>query len=189
MGLTPAVVLCATRGLQRDPQGRIQRRQHIFAKLSRPEVAEAFMSPAPSALLEPLVRAGKLSAEEAALAAHVPVAEDITAEADSGGHTDNRPLAALLPVLLSLRDRLYSSIAFRAPFAWAQRAAWARRRSGRGLLAGRRVCGDRLGKPSRNRAGLAEDGKRMLAEAGLADVMMAPCADMFELGSGCSPAP
>jgi len=31
-------------------------------------------------------------------------------------------------------------------------------------------------------SGLAEDGKRMLAEAGLADVMMAPCADMFELG-------
>jgi len=106
MGLTPAVVRCAAKGLHRDSAGRIQRRHHIFAKLSRPEVAEAFMSPAPPALLEPLVRAGQLSAEEAALAAHVPVAEDITAEADSGGHTDNRPLAALLPVLLALRDRL-----------------------------------------------------------------------------------
>jgi PfaD family protein len=31
-------------------------------------------------------------------------------------------------------------------------------------------------------SGLCDEGKRMLAEAGLADVMMAPCADMFELG-------
>ena len=69
------MVLCAARGLHRDPQGRIQRRQHIFAKLSRPEVAQgSFISPAPPALLDPLVRAGKLTTEEATLAAHVPVA-------------------------------------------------------------------------------------------------------------------
>jgi trans-AT polyketide synthase/acyltransferase/oxidoreductase domain-containing protein len=52
MGLTPAVVRCAAKGLRRDSAGRIQRRHHIFAKLSRPEVAEAFMSPAPATLLE-----------------------------------------------------------------------------------------------------------------------------------------
>jgi NAD(P)H-dependent flavin oxidoreductase YrpB (nitropropane dioxygenase family) len=31
-------------------------------------------------------------------------------------------------------------------------------------------------------AGLCDEGKRMLAEAGLADVIMAPAADMFEMG-------
>jgi len=182
MGLTPAVILCAAKGLHRDPQGRIQRHHHIFAKLSRPEVAEAFMSPAPSALLEPLVRAGKLSAEEAALAAHVPVAEDITAEADSGGHTDNRPLTALVPVLLALRDRLSPHryprpIRVGAAGGLGTPAAVAAAFS---LGAAYVVTG------SVNQAavesGLAEDGKLMLAEAGLADVMMAPCADMFELG-------
>jgi trans-AT polyketide synthase, acyltransferase and oxidoreductase domains len=181
MGLTPAVVRCAAKGLHRDSAGRIQRRHHIFAKLSRPEVAEAFMSPAPAALLEPLVRAGKLSAEEAALAAHVPVAEDITAEADSGGHTDNRPLSALLPVLLALRDRLQQQhrypIRVGAAGGLGTPAAVAAAFS---LGAAYVVTG------SVNQAavesGLAEDGKRMLAEAGLADVMMAPCADMFEMG-------
>ena len=183
MGLPPAVVLCAVKGLHRDPQGRIQRRRHIFAKLSRPEVAEAFMSPAPSALLEPLVRAGKLSAEEAALAAHVPVAEDITAEADSGGHTDNRPLAALLPVLLNLRDRLVQQHRYPRPIrvgAAGGLGTPAAVAAAFSLGAAYVVTG------SVNQAavesGLAEDGKRMLAEAGLADVMMAPCADMFELG-------
>jgi PfaD family protein len=183
MGLTPAVVLCAAKGLHRDPQGHIQRRHHIFAKLSRPEVAEAFMSPAPPALLEPLVRAGKLSAEEAALAAHVPVAEDITAEADSGGHTDNRPLAALVPVLLSLRDRVVQQHRYPRPIrvgAAGGLGTPAAVAAAFSLGAAYVVTG------SVNQAaiesGLAEDGKRMLAEAGLADVMMAPCADMFELG-------
>jgi hypothetical protein len=129
------------------------------------------------------VREGKLGAEEAALAAHVPVAEDITAEADSGGHTDNRPLAALLPVLLALRDRLQRqhryprSIRVGAAGGLGTPAAVAAAFS---LGAAYVVTG------SVNQAalesGLAEDGKRMLAEAGLADVMMAPCADMFELG-------
>jgi PfaD family protein len=183
MGLTPAVVCCSAKGLRRDPEGRIQRHHHIFAKLSRPEVAEAFMSPAPPALLEPLVREGKLDPDEAALAAHVPVAEDITAEADSGGHTDNRPLLALVPVLLALRDRLQERHRFPRPIrvgAAGGLGTPAAVASAFSLGAAYVVTG------SVNQAavesGLAEDGKRMLAEAGLADVMMAPCADMFELG-------
>ena len=33
------------------------------------------------------------------------MADDITVEADSGGHTDNRPLVLLLPTILELRDQ------------------------------------------------------------------------------------
>jgi PfaD family protein len=183
MGLTPAVVRCAATGLHRDGEGRIQRRHHLFAKLSRPEVAEAFISPAPATLLETLVRAGQLSTEEAALAAQVPVAEDITAEADSGGHTDNRPLAVLLPLLLALRDRLSQQHHYPRPIrvgAAGGLGTPAAVASAFSLGAAYVVTG------SVNQAaiesGLADDGKHMLAEAGLADVMMAPCADMFELG-------
>ena len=43
-------------------------------------------------MLRELVERGDLTAPEAELAAEMPVAEDITAEADSGGHTDNRPI-------------------------------------------------------------------------------------------------
>ena len=36
-------------------------------------------------------------------------------EADSGGHTDNRPLLALLPSILALRDELQSRYGFSTP--------------------------------------------------------------------------
>jgi hypothetical protein len=60
----------------------------------------------PAQLLRVLVERGELTAAEAELASRIPIAEDITVEADSGGHTDNRPLTALLPAVLGLRDAL-----------------------------------------------------------------------------------
>ena len=50
-------------------------------------------------MVNELLRMGKISPQEAELSQFIPVAEDITAEADSGGHTDNRPLVTLLPTL------------------------------------------------------------------------------------------
>src|SRR5262249_22117656 len=91
MDLTPPLVRCAAAGLRLDAAGRIVRPTALFAKVSRPEVAEKFLSPAPRELLAGLVARGRLTGEEARLAARVPVAEDVTVEADSGGHTDNRP--------------------------------------------------------------------------------------------------
>src|SRR5204862_5900082 len=78
----------------------------ILAKVSRVEVATRFFSPPPPRFLTELVRRGQLTDEQASLAAHVPMAQDLTAEADSGGHTDNRPAITLIPTLLALRDRL-----------------------------------------------------------------------------------
>lgn len=183
MGLTPAVVRCAAKGLTLSPEGQVLRRHHLFAKLSRPEVAEAFMSPAPRALLQPLVSAGKLTAEEAALAERVPLCEDVTVESDSGGHTDNRPLGALFPTIAALRDslalrhghgreiRLGAAGGLGTPTAVA--AAFS-------LGAAYVVTGSV--NQSAIEAGLSEEGRRLLAGAGLADVIMAPAADMFELG-------
>ncbi len=111
----------------------------MFAKVSRPEVAEKFMSPAPAELLAALVARGQLTDSEARLAARVPVAEDVTVEADSGGHTDNRPLGAVLPAVLALRDAARRPVRVRAPDpgrrrrrarqpagAWPPRSRWAR---------------------------------------------------------------
>ena len=77
------MVRYAATGLRQAPDGRIERTNHVFAKISRPEVARAFLSPAPPAMLDALVTQGLLTAEEARLAAYVPVAEDITVEADA----------------------------------------------------------------------------------------------------------
>ena len=103
--LTPAVVRCAVAGL-RPEAGGVARARHLFAKVSHPEVATRFLSPAPPDILRGLVERGQITGDEADLAARVPLAEDVTVEADSGGHTDNRPLGVVLPVIAALRDEL-----------------------------------------------------------------------------------
>ena len=55
--------------------------------------------------LLPLRKAGLITAEEAALAQKIPMADDSTAEADSGGHTDGQPMVSMLPALIALANR------------------------------------------------------------------------------------
>jgi trans-AT polyketide synthase/acyltransferase/oxidoreductase domain-containing protein len=183
MTLTPNVVRYACTGLSADNKGRIHRKNFIFAKLSRPEVARLFMLPAPKQILDRLVTQGKLTQTEAILASKIPVAEDITVEADSGGHTDNRPLTALFPTILSMRDEISSEKGYDRPIrigaagglgtpssiaaAFAMGAAY--------VLTGSI-------NQSAVESGLSREGRKMLALAGVADVTMAPAADMFELG-------
>ena len=183
MGLTPSIVRYAYSGLWVDPQGNLQRRNHVFAKVSRPEVARRFLEPAPAELLTALVQKGHLTAEEAKLAAHLPVAEDLTAEADSGGHTDNQALPALLPTLLRQRDQLAHERGYQRPIrigAAGGLGTPASVAAAFGMGAAYVLTG------SVNQAcvesGLCADGKRLLAEARLGDFVMAPAADMFEMG-------
>ncbi len=183
MALTPAVVRCAARGLTLDAAGRIVRPRHLFAKLSRREVARPFLSPAPEEILRALVASGGLTEEEAHLAARIPVAEDITVEADSGGHTDNQALVALLPTILQLRDELAAQHGYTRPI----RVGAAGGLGTPGAIAAAFSLGAAyVVTGSVNQAalesGLSDEGKRMLAQAEVADVIMAPAADMFELG-------
>ena len=62
----------------------------IPAKACRQEVAKQFLRPAPEKILKQLLDGGEIMAQQAELAAQVPMADDPTAEADSGGHTDHR---------------------------------------------------------------------------------------------------
>src|SRR5262249_4703161 len=103
MALTPEIVRYAYRGIEPGPEGGVKRKNHVFAKISRSEVAAQFMRPAPRHILDALVASRSLTRAEADLAQRVPVAEDVTCEADSGGHTDNRPLSVLLPLILRER--------------------------------------------------------------------------------------
>src|SRR5262249_49890002 len=153
------------------------------AKVSRPEVARLFMSPAPADMLGALRASGALTAVEADLAARVPIATDVTVEADSGGHTDNRPLGVLLPVILAVRDDIEADLG--TPGAIRVGAA-----GGLGtpaaIAAAFALGAAYVMTGSVNQAavesGVSADAKRMLAEADVADVAMAAAADMFELG-------
>lgn len=183
MNLTPNLVRYAYRGLSENQQGGIERKNFLFAKVSRPEVAQQLMAPAPKAMLDKLVAAGDLTEQEARLGLRLPVAEDFHVEADSGGHTDNRSMAALFPMIMRLRAEAMTTYGYTRPI---------RLGAGGGLGTPQAVAGAfALGASyvftgSINQAavesGLDEYGKERLVEASMADVMMAPCADMFEMG-------
>jgi trans-AT polyketide synthase/acyltransferase/oxidoreductase domain-containing protein len=181
--LTPPVVRIAAHGLVRDAQGRVRRARRVLAKASRSEVAAAFMAPPPEPLLRPLVERGLLTAAEADLAARIPVAEDVTVEADSGGHTDNRPLVALLPEILALAGTTAREYGYAEPVRVGAAGGLG---TPAALAAAFALGAAYVLTGSVNQAavesGLSPDAKRMLAEAAPTDVAMAPAADMFELG-------
>jgi len=183
MRLQPAIVLYAAKGLRRGADGRVVRAGRIFAKVSRDEVARQFLSPAPEPMLRALVAEGRLTAEEADLASRIPVAEDLTAEADSGGHTDNRPMTVLLPRLIGLRD----AIAAEYNYQVVPRVGAAGGLGTPGAVAAAFATGAAYVvtgsiNQSAVESGLSIDARNLLASAESTDVTMAPAADMFEMG-------
>ncbi len=183
MALTAPLVRYACTGLTESAGGRVLRKNFIFAKISRPETARHFMEPAPKRLLDRLVAEGQIAAEEARLALRVPLAEDITVESDSGGHTDNRPLMALFPTIATLRDAIASEHGYDRPIRVGAAGGLG---TPAAVAAAFSLGAAYVLTGSVNQAaiesGLHAEGKRMLAQAGLADVIMAPAADMFEQG-------
>jgi PfaD family protein len=181
--LTLPVVRYRVAGIFRDAEGRVAAPNRIVAKVSRAEVAAQFLSPPPEELLNELVRSREITPGQAQMAAEIPVAQDVTAEADSAGHTDNRPLVTLLPTLLSLRNRLQQKYGFALPL----RVGAAGGLSTPGALAAAFAMGAAyVATGSVNQAcvesGTSEGVRRLLAQAEQADTAMAPAADMFEMG-------
>ncbi len=183
MSLSPHIVHYACKGLRTDPQGRIIRQNYILAKISRAEVAQQFMSPAPANILQSLLEQGLITQQEAQLAAHIPVATDFTVESDSGGHTDNRPLGSLFPRIQMLRETLQAKYRYPEPIHLGAAGGLG---SPSAVAAAFAMGADYVLTGSINQsaveAGLCEAGRAMLAKADIADVTMAPAADMFELG-------
>ena len=177
------VVRYRVAGIHRASDGRIVTPNRIIAKVSRVELAQKWFSPPPRALLVALRDQGVIDEAQAELAAQIPVAQDLTAEADSGGHTDRQAAIVLLPTLLALRDRLQARHRYEpllrvgaaggianplaAAAAFSMGAGW--------IVTGtiNQACQE---------AGTSDAVRTLLAEAGQADVAMAPAVDMFELG-------
>ncbi|MFC1744137.1 PfaD family polyunsaturated fatty acid/polyketide biosynthesis protein [Candidatus Riflebacteria bacterium] len=181
--LTLPVVQYRVSGLKKDETGKIIPKNHIFAKISRTEVARAFMSPPPDTMLTKLLELGKISREEAQLARHIPMAEDITAEADSGGHTDRRPFTTLIPTILGLRNQIQQEHRFErelrvgAAGGISTPAAVAAAFN----MGAAYVLTGTINQLTRE-AGTSMQVRQMLSKAEPHDVTMAPAADMFEMG-------
>ncbi|ACH39119.1 flavin oxidoreductase, PfaD family, putative [Citrifermentans bemidjiense Bem] len=183
LALTLPLVRYRLHGIKRAADGSIVTPNRIIAKVSREELAAKFFAPAPEKLLRALVANGSITAEQAELAALVPLAQDVTAEADSGGHTDNRPALALFPTINALAAKLQRQYGYScrlrvglgggvstpasAAAAFSMGAAY--------LVTGsvNQACVE---------SGTSDTVRGMLAGTRQADVTMAPAADMFEMG-------
>ncbi|MDD2899666.1 MAG: PfaD family polyunsaturated fatty acid/polyketide biosynthesis protein [Desulfuromonadaceae bacterium] len=183
LALTLPLVRYRTHGIHRAADGSIIAPNRIIAKISREELAERFFSPPPEKFLRTLIEDGSITAEQAELAGQIPMAQEITAEADSGGHTDNRPAIALFPTIASLATRLelkfgYSvklRVGLAGGIATPAAAAAAFAMGAAYIMTGsvNQACVE---------SGTSDTVRRMLAETRQADVTMAPAADMFEMG-------
>jgi trans-AT polyketide synthase, acyltransferase and oxidoreductase domains len=183
LDLTLPVVRYRLEGIHRGTDGRIVTPNRIVAKVSRIEVASKFFAPPPERFVRELVSQGKLTPDQAELAKQIPMAEDLTAEADSGGHTDNRPAITLLPTMIALRDRVQKQSNYvcklhvgaaggiATPFSVAAAFAMGASYVVTGSI--NQACTE---------SGSSDLVREMLAQAEQADVIMAPAADMFEMG-------
>jgi trans-AT polyketide synthase/acyltransferase/oxidoreductase domain-containing protein len=181
--LTTNLVHYRAAGLSKSSDGSIVIGNRIIAKVSRKEVAQKFLEPAPEKMLQELLAAGKITPEQADMALRVPMADDITVEADSGGHTDNRPLTGLLPTMIAYRDELQRKYAFSQA---VRIGAGGGISTPAAMLAAFSMGAAYVVTGSINHAcvesGACQHTRELLSKSGMADVIMAPCADMFEMG-------
>jgi PfaD family protein len=112
------------------------------------------------------------------------MAQDLTAEADSGGHTDNRPALSLLPTMTALKNEFMEKYQYPSPLCVGLAGGVATPQSASaafGMGAAYILTGSI--NQSCVEADICEDVKTLLCRAEQADVAMAPAADMFEIGA------
>ncbi|PIU20143.1 MAG: 2-nitropropane dioxygenase [Elusimicrobia bacterium CG08_land_8_20_14_0_20_59_10] len=183
MNLSLPLIRYRTHGIRLDPSGAIEAPNRVIGKVSRVEVAERFFSPPAEKFLRELVSRGELTPEQAALAAKIPVAEDVTAEGDSGGHTDNRPLVNLLPAIIAVRDRARERYAYPVvPRVGAGGGIATPEAAAAAFMMGAAYIVTGTVNQACVESGTSDLVRELLAEAGQSDVAMAAAADMFEMG-------
>ncbi|MEU1021041.1 PfaD family polyunsaturated fatty acid/polyketide biosynthesis protein [Streptomyces sp. NPDC005904] len=181
--LTTDLVRYRVTGLQSGSAGEVRATHRVVAKISRQEIAEMFMRPAPEELVADLVARGQVTRAQAELARRFPMADDITVEADSGGHTDRRPLVVTLPAILRLRNRIAKEHppAGQVGIGAAGGIATPEAITAAFALGACYVVTGSVNQSAKE-AGTSSGAKQLLAQAGLTDCTMAPAADLFEQG-------
>lgn len=181
--LTPNLVWYRLAGLSQTSGGSIQINNRVIAKCSRKEVALKFLQPADQHLVSQLLADGKITDEQARLSQFVPMADDVTVEADSGGHTDNRPLVSILPAIIQLRDAIQEKYQFAQPTRIGAAGGIA---TPAAALAAFMMGAAYVTTGSVNQgcieSGTSVQSKKLLSQMEFTDVAMAPASDMFEMG-------
>ncbi|OKP52622.1 2-nitropropane dioxygenase [Serratia marcescens] len=184
IAITPALVLYRLRGIHLGIDQRLVIPHTLMAKVSRPEVAEAFANPAPPEVVAQLCAQGLLTQQEAALAPRVPMAQDICVESDSAGHTDQGNAYVLFPAIA----RLCRDISARQGYSKPLRVGAA---GGIGtpeaVMAAFMLGADFIITGSVNQcsveAATSDEVKDLLQHINIQDTDYAPAGDMFEQGA------
>ena len=184
MQITPALVLHRAAGLHRPASGAIESRHRIIAKVSHPDVARAFLEPSPRVILERLIADKRITAQQAELAARVPVATDLCVEADSGGHTDRAVTTTILPTIVRLRDAMCAAHHYseRIHVGAAGGIGTPEAVAAVFLLGADFVLTGSINQCTVE-AGTSDLVKDMLQRVNVQDTDYAPAGDLFELGS------
>lgn len=184
MKMTSSLVRYRLKGVHLDAQSQLVVPHRILAKVSRPEVAEAFMSPAPAIIVRNLVEAGKLTTEEAQLSEYIPMAYDICVEADSGGHTDQGVAYVLMPAMLKLRNDLMAKYQYTKNIHVGAAGGIG---TPEAAAAAFMLGADFIMTGSINQctveANMSDVVKDMLQTMNVQDTTYAPAGDMFEIGA------
>lgn len=175
--ISPALALFKIKGLQACGD-RVESKHRIIAKVSHHRVAQKFLSTFSEDLLERMEAEELITSREAALARKVTVADDLTVEADSGGHTDQKAAFSIFPAMKSLRDEMAPEVHIGLAGGIGTPEA---------ALAAFMMGADYIVTGSINQAtvesGQSEVVKSLLSTLSVNDTTYAPAGDMFEVGA------
>lgn len=181
--LTPALVKYRLSGLSQK-NGNIHADNKIIAKLSRPEIAAPFLSPAPEKIVNQLLKSNQITEEQARWSQSVPMADAICAESDSGGHTDGAVAFVLIPSMIRMKDKLCKQYQYSQDiFIGAAGGIGTPEAAAASFLLG----ADFIVTGSINQctveAGTSDQVKDLLQQMNIQDTTYAPAGDMFEMGA------
>ena len=184
MQLSSSVIRYRLKGIRRAADGSITTNNRILAKVSRPEVAEQFMRPAPRAIVAKLLESGSITTEEAELSQFIPVSQDVCVEADSGGHTDHGIAYALMPAMRTQCDTIMCEQKYAEPIRIGAAGGIG---TPEAAVAAFMLGADFILTGSINQctveAGTSDAVKDMLQNMNVQDTDYAPAGDLFELGA------
>ncbi|WP_438018410.1 PfaD family polyunsaturated fatty acid/polyketide biosynthesis protein [Sorangium sp. So ce315] len=182
--ITSALVRYRVKGIRADPEMGAVPAQRVLAKVSRPEVASAFMQPPPDRVLRDLVASGGITAREAELAGFIPMADDVCVEADSGGHTDRGVAYALMPAMFALRDEMMARYRYgRRIRVGAAGGIGAPAAAAAAFVMGADFILTGSINQCTREARTSDSVKALLQQIDVQDTAYAPAGDMFELGA------
>ncbi|MES5395080.1 ACP S-malonyltransferase [Bacillus amyloliquefaciens] len=170
--------------LKAEKGGRVIPHNKIIAKVSRPEVAAAFLSPTPQSIVKRMCQHGLLTEEQGEWLSRVPVADDIIVEADCGSYTDQGSLPAILPFFVNQRDEIMETYKYGKKIRVGAAGGIGTPESAASAFL---MGADFIMTGSINQctveAETSDFVKEMLSETGICDTAYAPSDTLFEFGT------